>query len=81
MLSATEDAAFLTRIEIFSGKHDVIFMVGDLYTHIHFILYPTLSYGCIDLGSLFLWMCPKATVAKALLQKMPFSHHRYKLFC
>lgn len=27
MLSATEDAVFLTRIEIFSGKHAVIFML------------------------------------------------------
>lgn len=65
--SATEDAAFLTRPEIFSVNM-LWFLVYVPHTHMHFILYPMVSYGCVHLGFLFLWMCPKASVEKASLE-------------
>lgn len=62
-----EDAAFLTRPEIFSVNM-LWFLVYVPHTHMHFILYPRVSYGCVHLGFLFLWMCPKVSVENASLE-------------
>lgn len=73
MFSATEDTAFLTGIEILSGKHAEISMVSDLYLILFHLVPYTLIWLNIFRFSLLLnvseGFCGKGFIAK----KLPFS--------